>query len=131
MKSIERNFGGLESESKIFNQIYYKIINKKEDLYIEKCNIFSCIKNNLEEYLLIIIDKIKNDTLIEYILKDLNKPYTFIQVSKFKDKNEHYVLEKAWSIISLMENGEIIILKGLEIIYPKFYDLFNKNLQKF
>ena len=58
MESIERNFGGLESESKIFNQIYYKIINKKEDLYIEKCNIFSKIKNNLEEennkYLLII-----------------------------------------------------------------------------
>ena len=30
-----------------------------------------------------------------------------------------------------MENGEIIILKDMEIIYSKFYDLFNKNLQKY
>ncbi len=30
-----------------------------------------------------------------------------------------------------MENGEIIILKDMEILYPKFYDLFNQNFQKF
>ena len=136
LESIERNFGGLESESKEFKKIYYRIINKEEDLFINKCDIFSCIKNNLEDennrYLLLITEKTKNDTLIEYILKDLNKPYRFIQGSKLKeDQNENYVLEKAWSIISSMEKGDIIILKDIEIIYPKFYDLFNKNLQKF
>ena len=30
-----------------------------------------------------------------------------------------------------MEKGEIIILKDMEILYPKFYDLFNQNLQKY
>ena len=136
LESIERNFGGLESESREFKKIYYGIINKKEDIFIDKCDIFSCIKNNLEEennrYLLLITNKTKSDTLIEYILKDINKKYIFIQGSKLKeDQNENYVLEKAWSIISSMEKGEIIILKDIEIIYPKFYDLFNKNFQKF
>ena len=95
MESIERNFGGLESESKIFKQKYYEKINKNEDLFIDKCDIFSCIKNNLDEednrYLLLITERTKNDTLIEYILKNLNKTYRFIQGSKLKeDQNENY-----------------------------------------
>lgn len=78
---------------------------------------------------LLITRKTKNDALIEFILKKLKKDYRFIQGSKLKeDQNENYVLEKAWSIISSMEKGEIIILKDMEIIYPKFYDLFNQNL---
>ena len=69
--------------------------------------------------------------MIEFILKKLKLKYKFMQGSKLKeDQNEEYVLQKAWSIISSMKNGEIIILKDLEIIFPKFYDLFNhKNLE--
>ena len=47
------------------------------------------------------------------------------------DQNENYVLQNAWSIISSMKEGDIIILKDMEIVYPKFYDLFNKNFQKY
>ena len=144
MESIERNFGGLElnlegntlhPSTKEFKEIFSKCQNNfVEDVY--KYDIFSCIKNNLENdnnrYLLLITNKTKNETLIEFILKKLKKDYRFIQGSKLKeDQNEDYVLEKTWSIISFMENGEIIILKDLEIIYPKFYDLFNQNFQKF
>ena len=144
MESIERNFGGLElnlegnslcSSTRKFKEIFSKKQNNfVEDVY--KYDIFSCVKNNLENdynrYLLIITNKTKNETLIEFILKKLKKEYRFIQGSKLKeDQNEDYVLEKTWSIISFMENGEIIILKDLEIIYPKFYDLFNQNFQKF
>ena len=144
MESIERNFGGLELDKegdKIwmsttkFKQIFSKIQNNYIE-NIEKYDIFSCIKNNLENknnrYLLLITSKTKNDTLIEHILKKLQKTYRFMQGSKLKeDQNENYVLQKAWSIISSMENGEIIILKDMEIVYPKFYDLFNKNFQRF
>jgi hypothetical protein len=103
---------------------------------IEKYDVFSCIKNNLEDndnrYLLFITDKTKSDTLIEFILKELNLDFRFIQGSKLNaDQNEDYVIEKALSIISSMENGEIIILKDLEMMYPKFYDLFNQNFQKY
>ena len=144
MESIERNFGGLEfnlegnsilSSTRKFKEIFSKIQNNfVEDVY--KYDIFSCVNKNLENdynrYLLIITNKTKNETLIEFILKKLKKEYRFIQGSKLKeDQNEDYVLEKTWSIISYMENGEIIILKDLEIIYPKFYDLFNQNFQKY
>ena len=144
MESIERNFGGLELD-KEDNKIWpstkkvKELFSKFQNNYIEnidKYDIFSCVKNNIEDensrYLLLITRKTKNDTLIEFILKKFKKEYRFIQGSKLKeDQNEEYVLQKAWSIISSMENGEIIILKDMEIVYPKFYDLFNKNLQKY
>ena len=144
MESIERNFGGLELDkegkhlcpsTRKFKDIFTKHQNNFVE-NIDKYDIFSCIKNNLENennrYLLLITNKTKNETLIEFILKKLKKEYRFIQGSKFKeDQNEDYVLEKTWSIISFMENGEIIILKDMEILYPKFYDLFNQNFQKF
>ena len=144
MESIERNFGGLElakegdkpwMSTKKVKQLFSNIQNNNIE-NIEKYDIFSCIQNNLENennrYLLLITNKTKNDIIIEYILKKLNKKYRFIQGSKLKDdQNEDYALQKAWSIISCMEKGEIIILKDMEIIYPKFYDLFNKNLQKY
>ena len=57
------------------------------------------------EYLLLITNQTKNETLIEFILKKLKKEYRFIQGSKLKeDQNEDYVLDKTWSIISFMEN---------------------------
>ena len=145
MESIERNFGGLELDKEKDNTIwpstkkFKEIFSDYQNNYVEnidKYDIFSCIKNNLEgennRYLLLITRKTKNETLIEFILKKLNLNYRFIQGSKLKeDQNENYVLEKAWSIISSMEFGEIIILKNMEIICLKFYDLFNQNLQKF
>ncbi len=148
MESIERNFGGLELEergdnnniikfnsSKKFKQIFseYQQSNVEN---IDRYDVYSCIQKNLEEennrYLLLITDKTKNDTLVEFILKKLNLDYRFIQGSKLtEDQNEGYVLQKSWSIITSMEKGEIIILKDMEILYPKFYDLFNQNLQKY
>ena len=149
MYSIERNFGGLELEdkgdnndiiisnsTKKFKQIFskYQEINEED---IDKYDVYTCVQKNLIEennnrYLLLISDKAKNDTLVEFILKKLVLNYRFIQGSKLKeDQNEGYVLQKAWSIIGSMEKGEIIILKDMEILYPKFYDLFNQNLQKY
>jgi len=144
MESIERNFGGLEldKEGKTLcpsTKKFKELFSKHQNNFVENINkydIFTCIKNNLENennrYLLLITHKTKNDTLIEFILNKLKKEYRFIQGSKLiDDQTEDYVLDKTWSIISFMENGEIIILKDLEIMYPKFYDLFNQNFQKF
>ena len=143
MESIERNFGGLEldledntkwSSTKKFKQIFSG--HQKNNIQnIDKYDVFSCIYKNLTEennrYLLLMTDRTKSDTLIEFILKKLNLNFRFIQGSKLKeDQNEQYTLQKAYSIILSMEKGEVIILKDLEILYPKFYDLFNQNLQK-
>ena len=143
MESIERNFGGMELDKgntiftsiKIFKEIFCKIQNNYvED--INKYDIFNCIKNNLESgndrYLLLITNKTKNEILIELILKKLKKEYKFIQGSKLsEDQSEDYVLDKSQSIISYIEKGEIVILKDLDIIYPKFYDLFDQNFKKY
>ena len=143
MYSIERNSGGLELEdkgdnnniiisnsTKKFKQIFskYQEINEED---IDKYDVYTCVQKNLIEennnrYLLLISDKAKNDTLVGFILKKLELNYRFIQGSKLKeDQKEGYVFQKAWSIIGSMEKGEIIILKDMEILYPKFYDLFN------
>ena len=141
IESIERNFSGIElnkeqnnttmTSSTKFKQIFLNFQNNAvENIY--NYNIFSCIENNLKDnnrYFLLITDNTKNSSLIELILKMLHLNFTFIQGSKLKeDQTEDYVLKKAWSIISLMEKGETIVLKDLETLYPKFYDLFNKNL---
>ena len=141
IESIERNFSGIElnkeqnnttmTSSTKFKQIFLNFQNNAvENIYTY--NIFSCIENNLKDnnrYFLLITDNTKNSSLIELILKMLHLNFTFIQRSKLKeDQTEDYVLKKAWSIISLMEKGETIVLKDLETLYPKFYDLFNKNL---
>ena len=143
MCSIERNFGGLElvKDGKAFSSTkkYKEIFSDHQKIFmdnLDKYDVFSCIKNNIENdnnrYLLLITNKTKNEILIEFILKKINKTYRFIQGSKLEeDQNEDYVLDKTWSIINFMEKGQIIILKDLEIIYPKFYDLFNQNFQIF
>ena len=148
MESIERNSGGLELEDKGDNyniiisnstKKFKKIFSKYQEINeesIDKYDVYTCVQKNLTEknnrYLLLITDKAKNDTLVEFILKKLKLDYKFIQGRKLKeDQNEGYVLQKAWSIIGSMEKGEIIILKDMEILYPKFYDLFNQNLQKY
>ena len=145
MESIERNFSGLELDKEAGNtlclstKIFKDFFSKNQKNFVEnidKYDIFSCIKNNLDSennrYLLLITNKTKNEALAEFILKKLKKEYKFIQGSKLReDQHEDYVLEKAWSITSFMEKGDIIILKDLEIVYPKFYDLFNQNFQKF
>ena len=140
MDSIESNFGGIDldkenmSSTKKF-KIIFSEIRKNINETIEKYDVFSCLSRNLKgnnnRYLLLITDKTKNDTLVEYILKKLELNYRLIQGSKLKaDQNESYVIQKAYSIISAMKNGEIIILKDMEITYPKFYELFNQNLDK-
>jgi len=148
MESIERNFGGLELEDKGDNNTFIisnssmkfkKIFSEIQDIKgenIDKYDVYNCVQKNLIEennrYLLLITDKTKNDTLVEFILKKLKLDYRFIQGSKLKDdQNEGYVLQKSWSIISSMEKGDLVILKDMEILYPKFYDLFNQNFLKY
>ena len=140
MESIERNFGGLKfieiknsllTSSQKFKEIF--IENQKcTDENINDCNILSYLKKNLENdynrFLLLITDKTKNEVLIEYILKKLNKKYIFLQGKKNNEKqNEDNLLEKIRSIIYFIEKGELIILKDLNSIYYNLYDLFNKN----
>ena len=138
ISSIERNFGGLQFKDmdkktsleiikEIFKKRYPNIEVKKE------YNIMQRIKENINDlnsrYLLLISKSSLSTVLLSTILSEEQKEYNFYIGSKFKaDKNREEYSQKVLSKIQVnMENGNILILKDLESVYPALYDLFNQN----
>ena len=62
-------------------------------------------------------------------MEDLNKEFIFYLGSVFENDQygEFYSVKILNKILSCMEQGKILILKDLELIYPSLYDLFNQN----
>ena len=137
VKSVERNFGGLKfnyedtTSIKVMKEIlsefypgiksdnYYKVINRiKENI------------NDLKSRYLLVISKSSISTiLLSSILSDLKKDYNLYIGSQFKNdlKSEEYSLKILNKIQLHMEQGNVLILKNLESVYPALYDLFNQN----
>ena len=145
MENIERNFGGLELlEWQLISSIiiYKKIFSNIQDNIsedVDKYDLLSSLKNNLEDNinrnLLLISNKTESEILIEFLLKKLNKNFITIKSSKFKEKqNEENELEKIFFTISFLIK-EIAILKDIDFIifkiYPDNYGLYNNNNQKY
>ena len=136
--SIERNFGGLQFDDEnkttslqviknIFRVLYpdYIINNKFEVLTRIKENILD-LKSR---YLLIISKSSVSTFLLSSILSDLNTNYSLYIGSQFPNdiKSEEYPLKILNKIQMHMEQGNILVLKNLESLYPALYDLFNQN----
>ena len=91
------------------------------------------IKENLNDlnsrYLLVISKFSISSFLLSSILEEENKENTFYIGSKFKfDLNTvEYNLKVLNKIQAYMENGNILIMRDLESVYPSMYDLFNQN----
>ena len=143
LKSLKRNFDGLrepfnsfEKIKKIFDE-FYKVQKNPKDLSIIKdkisFNILDCLKDNIKDnnsrYLLIIIESSMSLHLLSYIMQKLKKKYIFYSGSQLKeDINEEKYNEKLLNKIQLsLENGDILVLKNMENIYPSLYNLFNQN----
>ena len=137
INSIERNFGGLQfnNEKKTSLEIikelfkkYYPAVN-----ITKSYDVLKRIKENIVDFnsrYLIVISKSSISTfLLSSILSQEKKDYTFYIGSKFKGDlyTEEYALKVLNQIQFHMENGNILILKGLESVYPSMYDLFNQN----
>ena len=129
INSIERNFGGLEYSLSEFKSIFKTLIPNSYS--IEDYNVMDCIHNNIEDtssrYLLVV----SNNTtyLLSSILERMNKKFIFIIGSQFeKDlESENYAVKILNQIQLSMEEGNILVLKDLQTIYPSLYDLFNQN----
>ena len=129
INSIERNFGGLDYSLTQFKSIFKTLIPNSYS--VEDYNVMDCILNNIEDtssrYLLVVSN---NATyLLSSILEKMGKKFIFVIGSQFeKDlESENYSVKILNQIQLCMEEGNILVLKDLEVIYPSLYDLFNQN----
>ena len=134
IKAIERNFGGYEGSVVEMKKIFYEI--SKYNNINHRYNIVENISDNFKDpnsrYLLLISKNSTSQNLIEQIIQKEKKQSVIYIGSQFKgDKSESYTEEILYKIQMQMENEVILILKGLEIIYPSLYDLFNQNFSEF
>ena len=134
IKAIERNFGGYEGSVNDFKKIFYE--KSKYNNINHRYNIQENISDNLKDpnsrYLLLISNNSTSQNLVEQIIKKEKRQSVIYIGSQFKgDKSESYTEEILYKIQMQMENNVILILKGLEIIYPSLYDLFNQNFSEF
>jgi hypothetical protein len=129
INSIERNFGGLDYSLTQFKSLFKTLIPNSYS--VEDYNVMDCILNNIEDtssrYLLVVSN---NATyLLSSILEKMGKKFIFVIGSQFeKDlESENYSVKILNQIQLCMEEGNILVLKDLEVIYPSLYDLFNQN----
>ena len=129
INSIERNFGGLEYSLVEFKKILKSLMPNSYS--VDDYNVMDCIYNNIEDttsrYLLVVSN---NATyLLSSILEKMGKQFLFVIGSQFeKDlESENYSVKILNKIQLCMEEGNILVLKDLEVIYPSLYDLFNQN----
>ena len=136
ISNIERNFGGLQFNDvnkanslqvikSIFSEFYpnYKLNNKFGVLKRIEENIL-----DLNSRYLIIISKFSvSSLLLTSILSSLNKNYSLYIGSQFPNDiiNEEYYLKILNKIQIHMKQGNILVLKNLEFVYPSLYDLFD------
>ena len=134
IKALERNFGGYENSVSDIIDIFY---DKSKFRKIEhRYDIIKCINDNLKDqnsrFLLLVSKNSTSQNLIQQIIRKEQRLNATYIGSPFKgDKNEYYTEEILYKIQTEMKNETILILKGLEIIYPSLYDLFNQNFSEF
>ena len=133
LKSLFRNFDGLrepfnsfEEVKKIFDQFY-------PNVNFPSPNVFDCLKDNISDsnsrFLLIITKSSMSIHLLKDIMHKLDKKYVFYNGSQLsEDLNQEKYNEKLLNKIQLsLENGDTIVLRNMENIYPSLYNLFNQN----
>ena len=127
--SIERNFGGLQFIDDKYKTSLEAIKDKFKELYPDckfekKFDVLARIKENIldlkSRYLLIISKSSVSTFLLSSILSDLNKNYSLYIGSQFPNdiKSEEYPLKILNKIQMHMEQGNILVLKNLESVYP-------------
>ena len=133
IKALERNFGGYQDSVDNIVKIFYR--KSKYNNIDHKYNIIKSISDNFRDinsrYLLLISKNSTSQSLIEQIIHKEKKQSVIYIGSQFKgDKSESYIEEMLYKIQIQMENEVILVMKGLEIIYPSLYDLFNQNFSE-
>ena len=134
--SIERNFAGIQfGDQKTSLEIYKKIFQKIYPNFpvSKEYDVLKRIKENINDlnsrYLLVASESSIGTVLLSSILENEKKEYSFYIGSPFEEDliSPEYVLKVINKIQFHMENGNLLILRNLESVYPSLYDLFNQN----
>ena len=144
-KGIERNFGGLKNSILNFKKLFTNNYNNYDNydnndnkilLDYNKINLIEHIKNNISEtnsrYLILIAKENINENLIKFILKKKKKEnYFYLIGSNFENDviNEDYNMKIINKLKNSIENGNLIIIKNLDKLYPSLYYLFNQSYE--
>ena len=133
IKCLYRNFDGLKEPFNSYEEIK-KIFDKYYPNYSpELPNVFECLKDNISDnnsrFLLLTTKSSMSIHLLEDIMHKLQKKYVFYNGSQlYEDLNQEKYNEKLLNKIQLsLENGDILVLRNMENIYPSLYNLFNQN----
>ena len=133
IKCLYRNFDGLKEPFNSYEEIK-KIFNTFYPNYTPKPpNVFDCLKDNINDknsrFLLIITKSSMSIHLLKDIMYKLQRKYIFYNGSQLsEDINQEKYNEKLLNKIQLsLENGDVLVLRNMENIYPSLYNLFNQN----
>ena len=134
--AIERNFGGLPNSIEDMKSIFNQYIETHGKINNSKYEVLKCIESNIKNegnrYLMLITKSSLSETLLISLLSDLKLEHNFIIGSDFEnDNSEEYTFKILNKIQLCMEQGRLIILKNLSMIYPSLYNLFNQNFALF
>ncbi|KAH3743879.1 E3 ubiquitin-protein ligase RNF213 [Pelomyxa schiedti] len=126
--AIQRNFGGIPRTLEGICQGFLSKTMTSKQHHFRKIAVMELIRQNIHDpcarHLLIIT---RGESAINMILQSVCSP-TFLYGSKFPhDQCADYYYRILSRIILAMENGEHLILKGLEPIYGSLYDLLNQS----
>ncbi|XP_061167398.1 E3 ubiquitin-protein ligase rnf213-beta-like [Saccostrea echinata] len=126
---IKRNFGGLQCKSSL--QTAEELIIPRKEM-VGKKNVIDLIEENLldkhSRHLMLIS---RSDAVIEKLilmLKKKKRKYTCIFGSQFEDDQyDDYSYRILSKIILCMEQGHVLVLKDLEMVYGSLFDMLNQN----
>ncbi|XP_060586935.1 E3 ubiquitin-protein ligase rnf213-beta-like, partial [Ruditapes philippinarum] len=127
---LERNFGGLPTESKTLYEIFNVYFNLNINI---KRNVLDLIKENVNDHiarhLLLVTCGDSSLGILEQQLNSIGRSTReVIFGSQFEDDlTDDYNYRILSRIILCMEEGIILILKDLENIYGSLYDMLNQN----
>ena len=141
---LDRNFSGLSfADIPNFRTVSDLFIEKTKEYNLPKYNLVNSIKNNIEDlesrYLILIANNEVGSYLIDNLFKEnkdskninsiFNTKPIYYYGSSFKNdlEKEEYSYIMVNKIMVNMEQGNFLVLKNLDVIYPSLFDLFNQH----
>ncbi|KAL3859950.1 hypothetical protein ACJMK2_010129 [Sinanodonta woodiana] len=128
-RGLQRNFGGLPSESSTLQELFKANLQSLEDYKVPVIDlIVENIQDKMARHLMLITSGDAAFDILEQQLGNLDREAIPVYGSRFEeDLTDDYNYRILNKIIICMEQGLVLILKDLDSIYGSLYDMLNQN----